>query len=27
MRRDIDLLLSILPFEVEWFAERGMKQG
>src|SRR5258708_17039813 len=27
MRRDIDLLLSILPFEVEWFAERGMNQA
>jgi lipid-A-disaccharide synthase len=26
MRRDIDLMLSILPFEVEWFAERGMTQ-
>lgn len=24
MRRDLDLLLSILPFEVEWFAARGM---
>src|SRR6202011_1366881 len=26
MRRDIDLLLSILPFETAWFAERGMTQ-
>jgi lipid-A-disaccharide synthase len=26
LRRDIDLMLSILPFEVEWFAERGMTQ-
>jgi lipid-A-disaccharide synthase len=24
IRRDIDLLLSILPFESEWFAQRGM---
>lgn len=24
IRRDVDLLLSILPFEAEWFAERGM---
>ena len=26
MRRDIDLMLSILPFEREWFARRGMAQ-
>ncbi|MDX6613289.1 MAG: lipid-A-disaccharide synthase [Blastocatellia bacterium] len=26
LRRDIDLLLSILPFEKEWFAERGMNE-
>ena len=26
MRRDIDLLLSILPFEVQWFAAHGMTQ-
>jgi len=26
MRRDIDLMLSILPFEGEWFMERGMTQ-
>ena len=26
IRRDIDLLLSILPFEADWFAERGMTQ-
>lgn len=26
MRRDIDLLLSILPFEADWFAEHGMTQ-
>lgn len=26
MRRDIDLLLSILPFEVAWFAAHGMTQ-
>jgi lipid-A-disaccharide synthase len=26
IRRDVDLLLSILPFEANWFAERGMKQ-
>jgi lipid-A-disaccharide synthase len=26
MRRDIDLLLSILPFEADWFAQRGMTQ-
>ena len=26
MRRDIDLMLSILPFEVAWFARRGMTQ-
>jgi lipid-A-disaccharide synthase len=26
LRRDVDLLLSILPFEKEWFAERGMKE-
>ena len=26
MRRDIDLLLSILPFEAAWFAERDMPQ-
>ena len=24
IRRDVDLLLSILPFEQEWFARRGM---
>ena len=24
MRRDVDLLLSIIPFEVEWFARRGL---
>jgi len=24
MRRDLDLLMSILPFEVDWFAKRGM---
>jgi lipid-A-disaccharide synthase len=24
--RDVDLLLSILPFEKEWYAARGMKQ-
>jgi lipid-A-disaccharide synthase len=24
MRRDVDLLLAILPFEVDWFAKRGM---
>ena len=24
IRRDVDLLLSILPFEKDWFAERGM---
>jgi lipid-A-disaccharide synthase len=24
MRRDVDLLLSILPFEKEWYAARGM---
>lgn len=27
MRRDIDLMLSILPFEVEWFGRRGMPQA
>jgi len=26
MRRDIDLLLAILQFEVDWFAKRGMTQ-
>src|SRR5712692_6689841 len=26
VRRDVDLLLSILPFEKEWFAARGMTQ-
>jgi lipid-A-disaccharide synthase len=26
IRRDIDLLLSILPFERDWFAARGMTQ-
>jgi lipid-A-disaccharide synthase len=26
MRRDIDLLLSIFQFEVDWFAQRGMNQ-
>jgi lipid-A-disaccharide synthase len=26
MRRDIDLLLSIFQFEVDWFARRGMNQ-
>ena len=26
MRLDIDLMLSILPFEREWFAQRGMAQ-
>jgi lipid-A-disaccharide synthase len=26
MRRDIDLLLSILPFEADWFAQRRMTQ-
>ncbi|MCU1264677.1 MAG: Lipid-A-disaccharide synthase [Acidobacteria bacterium] len=26
IRRDVDLLLSIMPFEVDWFAERGMQQ-
>jgi lipid-A-disaccharide synthase len=26
IRRDVDLLLSILPFEAAWFAKRGMKQ-
>src|SRR5437660_2775226 len=26
IRRDVDLLLSILPFEAEWFAKRGMTQ-
>src|SRR5207302_10520248 len=24
VRRDVDLLLSILPFEKEWYAKRGM---
>jgi len=24
IRRDVDLVLAILPFEVEWFAQRGM---
>src|SRR6266850_3516165 len=27
MRRNIDLMLSILPFEVEWFGRRGMPQA
>jgi lipid-A-disaccharide synthase len=26
VQRDVDLLLSILPFEQEWYAARGMKQ-
>jgi lipid-A-disaccharide synthase len=26
LRRDVDLLLSILPFEKEWLAERGMHE-
>src|SRR5882724_1802195 len=26
IRRDIDLLLSIMPFETAWFAKRGMTQ-
>jgi lipid-A-disaccharide synthase len=26
MRRNIDLMLSILPFEVEWFKQHGMTQ-
>ena len=26
IRRDVDLLLSILPFEREWFARRGMTE-
>ena len=26
LRRDVDLLLSILPFEKEWYAERGMNE-
>ncbi|OLE61630.1 MAG: lipid-A-disaccharide synthase [Cyanobacteria bacterium 13_1_40CM_2_61_4] len=26
IRRDIDLLLSILPFEANWFADRGVSQ-
>jgi lipid-A-disaccharide synthase len=26
IRRDVDLLLSIMPFEADWFAARGMKQ-
>jgi len=26
LERDVDLLLSILPFEKEWYAARGMKQ-
>lgn len=26
IKRDIDLLLSILPFEAEWFRARGVKQ-
>ena len=26
IRRDVDLLLSIMPFEADWFAQRGMKQ-
>jgi lipid-A-disaccharide synthase len=26
IKRDVDLLLSILPFEAEWFAKRGMTQ-
>src|SRR5258706_10459131 len=27
VQRDVDLLLSILPFEKEWYAARGMTQG
>ena len=27
MRRNIDLMLSILPFEVEWFGRHGMAQA
>jgi lipid-A-disaccharide synthase len=26
IRRDVDLLLSIMPFEADWFAARGMNQ-
>lgn len=26
LRRDVDLMLSILPFEPDWFAQRGMTQ-
>lgn len=26
LRRDVDLMLSILPFEQDWFAQRGMTQ-
>src|SRR6185503_18671869 len=26
LRRDVDLMLSILPFEPDWFAQRGMMQ-
>jgi lipid-A-disaccharide synthase len=26
MRHNLDLLLSILPFEIEWFTKRGLKQ-
>lgn len=26
IERDVDLLLSILPFEAEWYAERGIEQ-
>lgn len=26
IRRDVDLLLSIMPFEADWFAARGMDQ-
>lgn len=26
LRRDVDLLLSILPFEKDWYAERGMNE-
>lgn len=26
IRRDVDLLLSILPFEADWFEQRGMNQ-
>ncbi len=26
IKRDVDLLLSILPFEVDWYAEQGIEQ-